>query len=47
MREYLKHQQEEDRREEQKRQNRVYGVVLAFILIGFWCFCAAGLSGVF
>ena len=46
MREYLREKQEEDRREEAKRQNRVYGVVLAVIIVGFWMFCAAGM-GVF
>ena len=47
MREYLKAKQDEDRREEAKRNNRMYGVLLSVVLIGFWCFCAAGISGVF
>lgn len=46
MREYLKMKQEEDRREEEKRMNRIYGVVLTVMIAGFWCFCAAGM-GVF
>ena len=46
MREYLMRKQEEDRREEEKRMNRIYGVVLTVMIVGFWCFCAAGM-GVF
>lgn len=47
MREYLMAKQEEDRREEAMRRNRWYGAGLAAIIVLFWCFCAAGISGVF
>lgn len=41
MKAYLAWKREEDRREEEERQNRLYGAALAVLLIAFWCFCAA------
>lgn len=47
MREYLMRKQEEDRKEEEKRKNRLYGAGCAVMFVLFWVFCAAGISGVF